>query len=139
MTWISGPCDPATRTLYVVPNSSDRELLLLASCEVGYRSRKPSVELEPPAKLRRAETPPGDARSPKILRLVEPSDVERDRELFAVIAATAPGVISRLGLLVAELADVELAPEQMRGLAGHMHRLGDTFAMRADRLTIDGG
>lgn len=116
MTWISGPCDPRSRTLFAVPDDADRELLLLASCEVGYRAA---------------------ARPPQILHVVEPGDVESDRELFSEVAATAPGVIRTLSVLAAELADVELSPELLSGLGGHLYRLGDTLAMSADRLTID--
>lgn len=70
---------------------------------------------------------------------VDAADVERDRELFCAVAETRPDLIRTVSVLVAELADVDLPPELLRGLGGHMHRLGDTLCMRADRLTIDGG
>lgn len=67
------------------------------------------------------------------------SDVDADRELFCAIAATRPDLIRTVSLLIAELADVDLPPELLRGLAVHMQRLGVTLTMRAERVTKDGG
>lgn len=64
---------------------------------------------------------------------VDRADVERDAELFAAIAAADPGIIRTVSLLVAELAQIELEPDLLRGLAEHLHRLGDTLTMRAGR------
>lgn len=94
---------------------------------------KISRELEPPADLRPAETPSRSGSSAEDFR----SDVERDRELFCAVAETRSDLVRTLSLLVTELADCALPPEQQRGLGGHLQRLGQTLTMRADRLTID--
>lgn len=148
MTWLSGQCLLPSNDHTVLADHPDdrdrRELLLLASTEVGYLSvtcgnGNSSHELEPPAQLRPVETLGDSGDLAKILRLrvVAPADVERDRELFAAVAATRPDLIRTVSLLVAELADVDLPPELLRGLGGHMRRLGDTMTMRADRILID--
>lgn len=58
----------------------------------------------------------------------------RDRELFARVAETHPAVIRTLGLLLADLCDLDgLEPELARALGEHLRRVGYTVIRRADR------
>lgn len=60
--------------------------------------------------------------------------VALERELFARVAQTHPGVIRTLGVLLAELSDLDgLAPDLARALGEHLRRVGDTVISRADR------
>lgn len=69
--------------------------------------------------------------------LHEPSDVERDRELFIRVAETCPGIARTLSVLIGELADIDLEPAVLRQLGERVRRVGETIVMRADRVIID--
>lgn len=60
--------------------------------------------------------------------------VALDRELFARVAQSHPGVIRTLGVLLAELSELDgLAPDFARALGEHLRRVGDTVIRRAER------
>lgn len=59
---------------------------------------------------------------------------ERDRELFQRVAETHPGVVRTLGVLVGELADLDLEPQIAAELGGQIRRLGDKVIDNARRV-----
>lgn len=68
----------------------------------------------------------------------EPDALARDRELFARVAETHPGVIRTLGLLLADLCELDgLEPELARALGEHLRRVGYTVIRHADRARGD--
>lgn len=77
------------------------------------------------------------AERERIIRLHEPSDVERDRELFTRVAESHPGIVRTLSVLIGELADLDLDAPLQRELGDRIRRVGDTLIMRADRVVIE--
>lgn len=68
------------------------------------------------------------------LREPNPDDVEVDRELYARVAETHPGIVRTLSLLVGELAEVDdIDPPMLRVLGDRVRRVGDTLVARAAR------
>lgn len=63
--------------------------------------------------------------------------IERDREFFARLASSHPGIVRTLDVLIGELdaADVEAA--DLRTLGRHIVRVGEKLIERADRIEID--
>lgn len=69
--------------------------------------------------------------------LHEPSEIERDRELFIRIAESHPGIVRTLSVLIGELADLDLEAPLQRALGDRIRRVGDTVVMRADRIVLE--
>lgn len=63
--------------------------------------------------------------------------IERDRDLFTLIAETHPGIVRTLDVLIGELEAAYLEPETLRQLGDRVRRVGDKLIERAGRLIID--
>lgn len=63
--------------------------------------------------------------------------IARDRELFARVAETHPGLVRTLDVLLGELAELDLEPDVQRELGDRIRKVGDKVIADADRITID--
>lgn len=63
--------------------------------------------------------------------------IERDRELFTRIAATQPGLVRTLSVLVDEVERVELDPDVQCQLGDRIRRIGQKMIENAARIVID--
>lgn len=63
--------------------------------------------------------------------------IRRDREFFAQLAGTHPGIVRTLDVLIGELESADLDPESLRQLGDRIQRIGDKLVERADRVIID--
>ncbi|WP_034273852.1 hypothetical protein [Haloechinothrix halophila] len=62
---------------------------------------------------------------------------ETDPDLWAALAATEPGIVRTIYLLVTELDRAELDGDLLRGLGTELSQIGGKLIERADRVVLD--
>lgn len=63
--------------------------------------------------------------------------VAQDRELFALVAQTHPGVVRTLNVRIGEQGQIDLDHELPQRLGEHIRRVGETVITRSGPIVID--